>query len=437
MKIEMKSKMKNAIIVLPFSFVMSFLFAGLFFAGSVLADPQIQVTSTVSPNPVAPGSDGYTQLAFTNTGTSAASSIQIIGVSSDPSISVSSNVVGNLGSLGAGQSTTALVKFSVSGSAASGLYTIRFQINYCTSSCNEIDPNVVVTVQTPSVLEVTSIQPSTLSAGQTTSLNFNIVNYGNDKISNIVMTWSTPNNEILPLGTSNRQYIASINGGSTLTIPINVSVAPSTSSGVYPLSVQLSYHDKSGLLQNFSSSIGINVGGTTDFDVGLQQYSAGTLSLSIANIGVNPATSVSVSIPQQSNFAVSGADTVFLGTLNSGDFSVANFQITSRLARNFNGGSSTSTQDAASSNMLTVDVTYSDTSGVRQTVEKQVTVDLASSLANGTATRSRGFLGLSTLEWIGIIVVAVIAGVALWYFKFRKRKNFLSDFIAKRFKRSS
>lgn len=48
--------MKTTIVIL------SFLLAGIFFASSVFADPQIQVSSSVSPAAVAPGSDGYVQL---------------------------------------------------------------------------------------------------------------------------------------------------------------------------------------------------------------------------------------------------------------------------------------------------------------------------------------------------------------------------------------
>jgi len=415
--------MKTEILI---TLIAAFLMTAMFFmfsANSALADPQIQVSSTVSPTPIAPGTDGYVQLTFTNTGTSPASSIQIIGIYPDPNLIVSYSVIGNLGSLGNGQSTTALVKFSVSNTASSGLYNIRFQINYCTSTCTEVDPTVIVTVQSSSSLTVASIQPDILAAGETTTLNFNLVNQGKDSINNIILTWSTPNNEILPLGTSNRQFIASLAGGSSLILPINISVSSSVSPGVYPLTIQLSYFDKSGVKQNFSSSIGMKIGGTTDFDVGVQQYSAGTVSLSIANIGVNPATSVSVSIPQQNNFAVTGTNSVFLGNLNSGDFSVANFQITSS---GFARSSNVSRNINETSNILTMQISYSDTSGARQIVQKQITLNLAATQSTENAQRNR-FLGLTTTLWIEIVIVIIIAGVLLWYFKFRKKKNFLSQ----------
>ncbi|MFH0711263.1 MAG: hypothetical protein V1944_01675 [Candidatus Aenigmatarchaeota archaeon] len=414
--------MKSDIILL------SFVIAGMLFANLIFADPLVQVNTTVNPVPIAPGSEGYIQLTFTNSGTTTASNVQITGMSSDPSISVSPNGIVNLGSLANGKSTTAVFKFLVSSSASSGLYTVGFTSSYCSTGCTEVDSTVVITVQSSSAVQVTSIRPDTLSAGKTTTLNFDLVNEGNDVINNIILTWQTPNNEILPLGLSNRQYISSLIGHQTTTIPINVSVGPSVSPGIYPLSLQLVYFDKSGSRQTVNSTVGIKIGGATDFDISLQQYSAETASLSIANIGVNPATSVSVAIPQQNNFAVTGASSVFLGTLNSGDFSVASFQISSTFSRNSTGvpgnptgriGNST----AGTSNALTVEISYSDTSGTRQTVQKEITLNLASQAAgSSTSTFQRNSgLGLVTIIEIVVIVIAV-AVVVVWYLKRRKNK---------------
>jgi hypothetical protein len=423
--------MKNALIIL------ALLVGILFLMNPVYADPMVQVSSSVSPTPVAPGTDGYVQLTFSNTGSSSASNIQITGISAEPNIQVSWSGVSSLGALGNGQSKISLIKFSVSNSAPSGLYTITFATSICTTSCTETDQTAVVTVQAPSSLEVASVSPSTLAAGQTATLNFNLVNEGADDISNVILTWQTPNNEILPLGLSNRQFISSIGAGTTLTIPINITVDSTVAPGTYPLTVVLSYADKSGVTRNVSSSIGIKIGGSTDFDVAVQQYASGTLSLSIANIGVNPATSVSVIIPQQSSFTATGATSVFLGNLNSGDFSIANFQITSKIARNFtsqrptNGGNGVPNIPNGTSNALTVQIDYSDTSGVRQSVQKQVTLDISSSLTTATTSTSRGFSLMNYILLIAIAVI-VIAVVLVWYFKFRKKKKSLTQFISKK-----
>jgi len=400
--------------------ILSFIFAATFFANSVFgAGVMIQTSFSTNPTTVAPGSDGYVQLTLKNVGTVAASNIKVNGISSDPYITTSTSGIGNLGALDIGASATSLFKFSVSSTAPSGLYTIRFSINYCEdSSCTEINPTAIVTVQAPSTLQITSVEPSTLAAGETTTLNFNLANAGADEINNIIFSWQTPNNEILPLGISNRQFIPSLNGGASLTIPVNVSVGSSVSPGVYPLTIKMEYSDKSGTKQNTTFSIGIKIGGTTEFDVGVQQVSAGTTSLSIANIGVNPATSVSVSIPEQQNFAVSGASSVFLGTLNPGDFGIANFQISSRSA--ITNPNVRNITNAARS--IAVEISYSDTSGARQSVQKEISLNPSTATTSGNAQRNTGLLSGNTL-YIIIALIAVVIAFLVWFFKLRKRKK--------------
>jgi len=426
--------MKKILLILPFILV------AILFANSALgAQALIEATFSTNPITVAPGSDGYLQLALKNAGTAGAYSIQVNGISYDPYITVDSSGIRNLGSLGSGDSTTYFFKFSVSSSAPTGLYTIMFSIDYYNSadySWSEINPTAVVSVQAPSSLGISSVEPSTLSAGETTTLNFNLENSGVDTISNIVLTWQMPDNEILPLGLSNRQIIPSLNGGASVTVPVNVAVSSSASPGVYPLTISLSYFDKSGTKQNVTTSVGIKIGGTTNFDVAVQDSSSGTTSLSIANIGVNPATSVSVSIPGQQNFAVSGASSIYLGTLNSGDFGVASFSISSRISSvnrstnvnmpgNANPNNLSVNQSGTSAGKgLIVEISYSDTSGARQSIQKEVSLNLATATSSSsrTVTMSTGLLS-GTVLYALISVIAIVIVFLVWFFKLRKRKK--------------
>lgn len=407
-------------------FLLSFIFLTILFASSALGlEPLVEASFSTNPAVVAPGSDGYLQLTLKNVGTAAASNIKVNSIAYNQYVTVDTSGIGNLGSLGNGESVTYLFKFSVSSIAPSGLYTIRFSIDYCDGSlCTEINPTAIVTVQGPSTLQISSVEPNTLAAGQTTTLNFNLANNGVDTINNIVLSWQMPDGEILPLGVSNRLFIPSLSGGSSITIPVNVSVSSSVTPGVYPMTITMQYFDRSGAKQNSTSSIGIKIGGTTDFDVAVQQYSAGALSLSIANIGVNPATSVSVIVPEQNNYVVSsGASSVFLGNLNSGDFSVANFQISSRFVRNASVPSRNITGGVP--NTLELEISYSDTSGVRQSVKKQVSLDISASSSQTTSGTFQGnqLFSFMTILWIIIPVAIVIAVVLLWHFKFRKKKK--------------
>jgi hypothetical protein len=144
----------------------------------------------------------------------------------------------------------------------------------------------------------------------------------------------------------------------------------------------------------------------------------------VANIGVNPATSVSVSIPQQNNFVASGASSSFLGTLNSGDFSVASFQVTRRLARTQNANGNLNESGITGASNLILQISYSDTSGSRQIVQKEISLDLSSSQVTGTTGITQRNRGIDYYTII-LIVIVVVAVFLLWYFKLRKNKTFL------------
>jgi hypothetical protein len=132
----------------------------------------------------------------------------------------------------------------------------------------------------------------------------------------------------------------------------------------------------------------VYVGGGTDFEVAFSESSSGTTSFSIANIGSNPAYSVSVIIPQQEGWTVSGSNSMIIGNLNNGDYTVASFALQS--ARTRTQPSQTGEQDmpdraqqgSAPSSEIAVQVAYTDTRGERHTINKKVQLNLQSAAAS-------------------------------------------------------
>jgi hypothetical protein len=292
-------------------------------------------------------------------------------------------------------------------------------------------------------MELTSVEPSSLSPGEKADISFTIKNSGDSALSNVVFTWSTSGNVILPLGSSNRVLISKIAANSEYNVVSTVSVSPDATPGIYPLTTNIQYYDKSGSSRNTTSISGIEIGGGTDFDVSFQESSAGSVSLSVANIGISSATSVTISVPDQDNFSVSGASSVFLGNLDSGDYTIASFQITSKNTVNMtqtfptrgvpgSGMSDTNvtestlpaTKDKIEGNLLKVNIYYTDTMGTRQMVQKEVSIDSSSS---GSFSSQMPTNFRSGSNWLSIIVYIVIAlvGVAIVVvvYKFLKRKK--------------
>jgi hypothetical protein len=412
-------------IMISISFILPILLMVNLALATVAGEPLIQVTFTTNPIIISPGSDGYIQMTLKNSGTAAAQSVKVTLTSTDIGILVDPYRWVNVGALAVGDSTSTLFKFSVPRTTSSGLYRINFEIDYCQdSSCRTINQFAIVNVQSPPALELTSIKPSLLRPGEKTNMTFAITNKGSSSITNVIFTWTSSGNTILPLGSGNRIVIPMIDANSYYEIPVEVSVSSSATPGVYPLSTTIQYTDRSGANQTISSTTGVIIGGETDFDVSLQESTGNTISLSVANIGVNPATSVAIRVPRQERFSVTGATSVFLGDLNPGDYTIASFQL---ISRNVTGsipmGEGAPRMINATEGNLIVEISYTDTTGSRQILQKEVSVrglnmQFPTSLEQGRFQRTSGF-GIWT--YVGIGVTGVIAIVA--FFKFVKRKK--------------
>ncbi|MCX6815916.1 MAG: hypothetical protein NT120_03630 [Candidatus Aenigmarchaeota archaeon] len=264
--------------------------------------------------------------------------------------------------------------------------------------------------------------PSILTPGKPTAVNFTLSNSGTAFIRNVVFTWSESNNKILPLGSGNIEYVQDISPGESAIIPFTLVADPSATSGVYTLTVDITYTIGTNITKSLNTNMGMFVGGAGDFDVSVQDSTSGTTSLSIANVGANPATSVSVSIPDQDGYVVTGSSSSFLGNLNPGDFTLTSFQITSRTARNFTAGSNPiagnnpavganpTAGTRANTNMLKVDITYTDTNSNRQVVEKYVSLQAqASTLAARQFTqRSGNSYDLVIIGIAGVVIIVLL-----------------------------
>jgi len=390
--------------------------------------PLVQASFSANPVTATPGNDGYIQITLKNAGDAATGSIKISSVSMNSNIIPSGTWIGDISPLGAGDSAISLFKFTVFGSAPSGLYPVTFNINYgASSTTNTISPNAIISVQTPSILELSSIEPSSLKPGDKINLTFTITNKGSNPVANAVFTWTNSGNAILPLGADNRVLMPSIDAGASYKITVEVSISPSAAPGVYPLSITIQYSDKSGANQTINSIAGITVSGETDFDVVAQDSTAGSTTLAVANIGANAGQSIIVSIPNQDNFRAVGTSSSVVGNLNAGDYTLATFQLVSaRAAANISSSNRIPANISSGSNEnLVVEISYTDALGIRRVMQKNVMIaNNAAGNFTGTrnaAARSAAQTNSGGLTYIIIGAVGIVAIVA--FFKIRKMRK--------------
>jgi len=376
----------------------------------------LQVTFTTNPTIVAPGTNGYIQVNLRSIGTSI-SNIGVTATSWDVNAVIAQgNWDVDVGSLDNGESYSVLFEFKIPSTASPGLYQVLFEI----SGGEYIKQTAIIQVQDATVLDITSVSPTEISIGAATTILFNLTNNGGVGIQNILFTWQDPNDLILPIGADNRITIPSIGAKNHTEIPFVIIASSGISPGVYPLTILIQYYDQTGKKQTVNSTVGMQISGKTTFDIVLQTSTTSTTTFAVVNTGANTASSVVVSIPQQPSYSTSGTSSTSVGNLDAGDYTLASFSLTSttsNVTRNgtiqfpsFNrtgmngppsGGNFTDGQNmfmnqsfsGMGTSQLVVQIAYTDVFGIRQTIQKQITLTSGSTSGFSSRTTTQGTSG--------------------------------------------
>ncbi|MBT3464654.1 hypothetical protein HOD20_02715 [archaeon] len=303
--------------------------------------------------------------------------------------------------------------------------------------------------------EVIYIDTVSLIPGHEQQVKFTINNVGSAPLKDITFSWENEDDIILPVGSDNTKYIKYIDVGEKEELSYNVIADSESVAGLYKLDLSLTYDDPlTSEEKEISTIAGIYVGGGTDFDVAFSEFSNNEYSFSIANVGSNPANSVTITIPQQQGWKVSGSNSEIIGNLNKGDYTVASFSVTSSGATKSESGTKDfesmsekerqemrekvqsgemqrpNSQNNEETNTIKIDVHYTDTKGERKTSNMEVYVNPNSASAMGTRTGDNSQFqktnpmtkAISTIKTVGIGIVIIIAGLFI-YKKSKKGKK--------------
>jgi hypothetical protein len=418
------------------NYVTTLVFSGLLacsiFGVTNVSAAMLQVTFSTNPTVVAPGTVGYIEVDLRCTG-SVISYTDITATSSSPTVIIPQGSWDvEVGSLDTGASTSVIFEFRVPSTAAPGLYQVEFDITGAGGSSQQ---TAIVKVQDSTVLDITAMSPTSISVGEATKMMFNISNNGGADLTNILFSWKDSNDLILPVGTDNRILIPSLTAMNQTTLSVVMMASSGISPGIYPLTITMTYYDMTGTLQTVVSTVGLQISGTTSFDI-VVQSSSGSTTFSVVNIGANTASSVIVSIPSQPNYQVTGASSASLGNLNAGDYTLASFTITSLAGnsttqfpgfnrtrtngsdfRNFSGRSSFMNQSfiGFSGNTLLVQISYTDVFGIRETVQKQVRTSSGSSFSGFRSSSSSSSSSSNSVRTFGQSQSTGGSSNSLWY----------------------
>ncbi len=353
-------------------------------------------------------------------------------------------------------------KMRINKDATAGAYTLKVQYYEEGLNVVPLTKSLPIEITSRENAEVIHIDKTTLVPGKQSSLKFSINNVGSSPLRDISFNWENTDGIILPVGSDNTRYIKYIDIGESAEIEYQVIADSSATAGLYKLNLYLSYSTSDSTTKTISTIAGVYVGGETDFDVAFSESSSGQISFSIANIGSNPANSVSVSIPEQKGWKVSGTNSMIIGNLNKGDYTVASFKLQSTSGQARTGTQAANGQiqvqtagqtNGQTTGTLLLQIAYTDTMGERRIVEKQIKIspqNLVSSTAGTTGTSAaangngarrataQNTSLYSQYKWY-IIGIAVVIVLYLGYRKYRSKKlqnpNFkFGDFFKKKHK---
>jgi len=257
------------------------------------------------------------------------------------------------------------------------------------------------------------------------NLAFKLENWGTDKADNVFFELVPTYPFSLDPGANTTIQLGTMNGLQTnnfaALLKYKVKVDQNAVEGDNKIEVRYGFGDGTSFA---TKTFNVTVSNPqTDFDVVMQGTTSGSTTLAIANIGSNTAYSIIVTIPNQPNFMAQGVSSSIVGNLNAGDYTLASFQIASTSTLNQSAGRAAFNRSASTPGSLLVQISYTDTLGIRRTVQKEVNVGslagIVSSQFSTTGPSSTQLTG--GLTYIAIGVIGIIAVVL--FFKLRGRRK--------------
>ncbi|HIH38665.1 COG1361 S-layer family protein [Candidatus Woesearchaeota archaeon] len=323
--------------------------------------------------------------------------------------------------------------------ATAGKYELKVN-EYREGSTVTAQKSITLDVKSKESAEIIHLDQVELIPGKVTPLKFTINNVGSAPLRDLSFQWENSEDIVLPVGSDNTKYIKYIDVGESVDLDFNVIASANADPDLYKLDLSLTYDDPiTGTDKTIQTKAGVYVGGATDFDVAYSGTANGEYTFSLSNVGSVSASSVTVKIPEQSGWRVSGSNSVIIGNLNKGDYTIASFTLQQSSgglfsqvgSQNVNpqearqrGNITDSSQKTSRETPIKMEIIYTDSRGNRNTVTKEVAVNAQSALqitdtaAAGTSATGRRFTRQSASQVFWAKAKWLIAPLILLIFWF-------------------
>ena len=381
--------------------------------------PNIIVTlSKQDPDPIEPGRQVEVSFKIDNNGTTTNNLIFEILPEYPFSILPGENpsrFIGNLGTSQDGKYSVILkYKLRAAQDAVDGNHEIKVRYkNDNLDSWVTLD-GFKIKVQTHDAIlavEKFSTVPSVTAPGDRTKVRIELKNYATSLLKDIKISLNLDKSEdeiipFAPVGSTNEKVISYIEPQATLPVEFELLVDSDAASKAYKIPLNIGYSDI--LNKNYSKSnrITIVVGDKPDLGVTLERTelytsdTSGNVVLRLVNKGTVDIKFLNVRVLQNDNLKIIGADEVYVGKLDSDDFSTAEFKLFVK---------------GKDSVKIPVQVTYKDANNNDYKDTREVELKLYSS----NEAKNFGVKKNNNLIWIIVIILIIAVG----YYYYRKRKN--------------
>ncbi|MFC2143385.1 COG1361 S-layer family protein [Candidatus Aenigmatarchaeota archaeon] len=297
-------------------------------------------------------------------------------------------------------SKTLIYRILVHPDAPEGLHDVKFRVSDNNGQTWTVF-DLTIDLTTKDFAQIIYIDKTQISPGKEIDVVFTISNIGKAPLSNLVFSWTEEEDVVLPVSTDNTRYIRLLTPDESIDLKYTVVANPAAERGLYNLDLKLTFDtkDESGATveEEITTKAGVLVGGETDFDIAFSETDKGKTSLSIANIGENDATSVTVRIPEQTGFTVNGGSSSIIGNLNTGDFTLATFKI-----------KPIEPVGIGETRELLAEVDYTSSFGERHTLQKSIPLKISPGFGEESLVESSRASPLNDFLTFIIIVIIII-----------------------------
>ncbi len=354
--------------------------------------------ANLDPNPAVAGDVVEVRIAIENKGGTMSNNLMVEIVPSYPfELAPGETAVHNAGIIDSYKTdSTANIKITtykvkIDKAVSAGTYELKVKY-YEQYHDNEVVIRTLnIDIKNRANVEVIHIDKAALDPGKLSDLKFTINNLGNAPLRDVTFKWENKDKVILPVGSDNTRYIKYIDINETYNLDYQVIADTNAKQGLYQLDLYLTYTDSiNGTTKEISTIAGVYIGGGTDFDIALEEIAGDETSFNVANVGSNPAYAVLVTIPGQKDWKVSNSNSVMIGNLNSGDYTVASYKLQ---------------HISNSSQNMQMQISYTDTMGLRKTVDKEVYVSQDNTTTTTSSQISQPDIGFA------FVAIAVLAGL--------------------------